>query len=64
MKILEREKNILFQVKEFFKDIDVGSGQRMLDQSLEMIKFNIYWVRENADTIDEWLIEYLEKKTS
>ncbi|XP_014219724.1 glutamyl aminopeptidase [Copidosoma floridanum] len=43
------------EVKEFFKDIDVGSGQRMLEQSLETIKFNIHWVKENAGTIDEWL---------
>ncbi|XP_008211798.2 endoplasmic reticulum aminopeptidase 2 isoform X2 [Nasonia vitripennis] len=52
------------EVKAFFKDIDVGSGQRMLDQSLETIKFNIHWVKENAETIDEWLIDFLNKKAS
>ncbi|KAL7295649.1 hypothetical protein TKK_0011007 [Trichogramma kaykai] len=50
------------EVKEFFKDIDVGSGKRILEQSLEQIKFNMYWVEKNADTIDEWLINYLDKK--
>lgn len=51
-------------MKAFFKDIDVGSGQRTLDQSLETIKFNIHWVKENAETIDEWLIDFLNKKPS
>ncbi|XP_058801112.1 endoplasmic reticulum aminopeptidase 2-like isoform X2 [Phymastichus coffea] len=51
------------EVKEYFKEIDVGSGQRMLDQSLETIKFNIYWVKQNSDTIDEWLVNYLDQKS-
>lgn len=51
-------------MRDFFKNVEVGSGQRMLDQSLETIKFNIHWVKENAETIDEWLIDYLENKTS
>ncbi|KAJ8684054.1 hypothetical protein QAD02_019846 [Eretmocerus hayati] len=50
------------EVKQFFKNLDVGSGERMLEQSLETIKFNIHWVKKNADTIDEWLINHLEKK--
>lgn len=50
-------------MKEYFKGIDVGSGQRMLDQSLETIKFNIHWVKQNAETIDEWLINYLSRKS-
>ncbi|XP_057336106.1 endoplasmic reticulum aminopeptidase 2-like isoform X2 [Microplitis mediator] len=47
------------EVSQFFSDVDVGSGQRALEQSLETIRFNIRWVKENADTIDQWLIDYL-----
>ncbi|XP_034944364.1 endoplasmic reticulum aminopeptidase 2-like isoform X3 [Chelonus insularis] len=48
------------EVTKFFSDIDVGSGQRALEQSLETIRFNIRWVQENADTIDEWLLDYVK----
>lgn len=47
------------EVTDFFKNVDVGNGQRALEQSLETIKFNIRWVRDNADTIDDWLKDYL-----
>ncbi|XP_044018769.1 endoplasmic reticulum aminopeptidase 2-like isoform X2 [Aphidius gifuensis] len=47
------------EVTNFFKNVDVGNGQRALEQSLETIKFNIRWVRDNADTIDDWLKDYL-----
>ncbi|XP_017878860.1 glutamyl aminopeptidase-like isoform X2 [Ceratina calcarata] len=52
------------EVSEFFKNVDVGSGRRALEQSLETIKFNIHWVKENADTVDRWLINYLNVHTS
>ncbi|XP_076160195.1 glutamyl aminopeptidase isoform X5 [Ptiloglossa arizonensis] len=52
------------EVSEFFKKVDVGSGQRALEQSLETIKFNIHWVKENADVVDRWLINYLNVHTS
>ncbi|XP_054009870.1 endoplasmic reticulum aminopeptidase 1-like isoform X3 [Hylaeus anthracinus] len=46
------------EVSEFFKKVDVGSGKRALEQSLETIKFNIHWVKENAEVVDRWLINY------
>ncbi|OAD57971.1 Glutamyl aminopeptidase [Eufriesea mexicana] len=52
------------EVSEFFKKVDVGSGRRALEQSLETIKFNIHWVKENADVVDRWLINYLNIQTS
>uniref|UniRef100_A0A0C9RJ03 Anpep protein n=1 Tax=Fopius arisanus TaxID=64838 RepID=A0A0C9RJ03_9HYME len=45
------------EVTEFFKDMDVGSGERTLEQSLETIKMNVRWVSNNADDVDEWLID-------
>lgn len=55
---------MILQVSEFFKKVDVGSGQRALEQSLEMIKFNIHWVKENAEVVDRWLIDYMSLHTS
>lgn len=52
------------QVSEFFKKVDVGSGQRALEQSLETIKFNIHWVKENADIVDQWLMNHSNVETS
>ncbi|XP_043260326.1 endoplasmic reticulum aminopeptidase 1-like isoform X1 [Colletes gigas] len=52
------------EVSEFFKKVDVGSGQRALEQSLETIKFNIHWVKENAEIVDRWLVNYLSVHTS
>ncbi|KAI4480304.1 hypothetical protein M0804_010302 [Polistes exclamans] len=48
------------EVTEFFKKVDVGSGKRALDQSLETIRFNIHWVKENVDVLDDWLINFLD----
>lgn len=52
------------QVAEYFKKVEVGSGQRALEQTLETIKLNIHWVKENAETIDQWLLGYLNTKSS
>ncbi|XP_066598523.1 endoplasmic reticulum aminopeptidase 2-like isoform X2 [Prorops nasuta] len=52
------------EVSEFFKNIDVGSGQRALEQSLETIKFNVHWVKQNADMVDEWLTNFLKNRKS
>ncbi|XP_033306357.1 endoplasmic reticulum aminopeptidase 2-like isoform X2 [Bombus bifarius] len=52
------------EVSEFFKEVDVGSGRGALEQSLETIKFNIHWVKQNADVVDRWLINYLDSHTS
>ncbi|XP_076280314.1 endoplasmic reticulum aminopeptidase 1 isoform X2 [Lasioglossum baleicum] len=53
-----------YEVYEFFKNVDVGSGQRALEQSLEKIKFNIHWVKENAEVVDRWLVNYMNVHTS
>ncbi|XP_025987257.2 endoplasmic reticulum aminopeptidase 1 isoform X2 [Solenopsis invicta] len=46
------------EVSEFFKQRDIRSGNRTLQQSLEMIKFNIHWVKTNAKNVCDWLIKY------
>ncbi|KAI5740215.1 hypothetical protein M8J76_001759 [Diaphorina citri] len=50
----------LHEVKAFFKDMDVGSGARSLEQSLETIELNIHWVRRNEELIFQWLSSYLQ----
>ncbi|XP_017303049.1 leucyl-cystinyl aminopeptidase-like, partial [Diaphorina citri] len=50
----------LHEVKAFFKDMDVGSGARSLEQSLETIELNIHWVRRNEEPIFQWLSSYLQ----
>lgn len=47
------------QVEQFFSKMNVGSGQRALEQSLETIRLNIHWVRENDVAIHDWLKNYL-----
>lgn len=39
--------------------MNVGSGQSALEQSLETIRLNIHWARENEETIHDWLKSYL-----
>lgn len=51
-----------FQVSEFFKQHDLRSGDRTLQQSLEIVKFNIHWVKINAKSVNDWLIEYSTRK--
>ncbi|KAG5335962.1 AMPE aminopeptidase, partial [Acromyrmex heyeri] len=46
------------EVSEFFKQRDVRSANRTLQQSLEMIKFNIHWVKINAKSVNDWLTTY------
>ncbi|KAM0730528.1 Endoplasmic reticulum aminopeptidase 1 [Formica fusca] len=46
------------EVSDFFKQHNVRSGKRALQQSLEMIKFNIHWVKINAKSVNDWLIKY------
>ncbi|XP_011687663.1 PREDICTED: endoplasmic reticulum aminopeptidase 1-like isoform X2 [Wasmannia auropunctata] len=46
------------EVSEFFKQRDVRSANRTLQQSLEMIKFNIHWVKTNAKGVSDWLTQY------
>ncbi|XP_029156919.1 endoplasmic reticulum aminopeptidase 1-like isoform X3 [Nylanderia fulva] len=46
------------EVSDFFKQHDVRSGKRALQLSLEMIKFNIHWVKINAQSVNDWLVQY------
>ncbi|RLU25456.1 hypothetical protein DMN91_001612 [Ooceraea biroi] len=52
------------EVSGFFKQHDVRSGNRSLQQSLEMVKFNIHWVKKNAKSVNKWLIEYFTGTTA
>lgn len=45
------------EVSNFFHNIDVGSGTRALEQSLEMIQLNVHWVNNNEAQIYDWLIK-------
>ncbi|ODN00507.1 Endoplasmic reticulum aminopeptidase 2 [Orchesella cincta] len=47
------------EVTNFFSDVDVGSGARALNQSLEMIRLNIRWLQNNENQIEDWLRKYL-----
>jgi hypothetical protein len=47
------------QVLQFFRPMNVGSGNRALKQSLETVRLNIHWVQKNEDVINSWLNEYL-----
>ena len=51
----------MFQVKSFFRTTDVGSGTRSLEQSLETMKLNINWVKQNEEALLQWLMNYLER---
>ncbi|XP_011878756.1 PREDICTED: endoplasmic reticulum aminopeptidase 1-like isoform X2 [Vollenhovia emeryi] len=46
------------EVSGFFKQRDIRSSNRTLQQSLEMIKFNIHWVKINAEGVNNWLVKY------
>lgn len=45
------------EVSDFFRNIDVGSGTRALEQSLEMIQLNVHWVKNNEAKIYDWLLK-------
>lgn len=47
------------EVSHFFRRMDMGSGQRALEQSLETIMLNIHWVKHNDEPIFSWLKNYL-----
>ena len=65
--ILNRHKGniiVFLQVESFFKDINVGSGQRALAQTLETIRLNIQWHGHNLEDVSHWLNRHiLEVKT-
>ncbi|VVC37450.1 Aminopeptidase N-type,ERAP1-like C-terminal domain,Peptidase M1, membrane alanine aminopeptidase, N- [Cinara cedri] len=50
------------EVSEFFHNIDVGSGTRALEQSLEMIQLNVHWVKNNEAQIYDWLVKNKNNK--
>lgn len=50
---------VMKQVTSFFSDMDVGSGTRALNQSLEMIRLNIRWLQNNENQIEDWLRKHL-----
>ncbi|XP_012221595.1 endoplasmic reticulum aminopeptidase 1-like isoform X2 [Linepithema humile] len=52
------------EVSEFFKQHDLRSGDRTLQQSLEIVKFNIHWVKINAKSVNDWLVKYFTLNTS
>ncbi|XP_065200963.1 endoplasmic reticulum aminopeptidase 2-like isoform X2 [Planococcus citri] len=43
------------EVSDFFRPMDVGSGTRALQQSLELIQLNVHWVKKNEEKIFQWL---------
>ncbi|XP_046689288.1 LOW QUALITY PROTEIN: endoplasmic reticulum aminopeptidase 2-like [Homalodisca vitripennis] len=49
------------EVAKFFRHLNVGSGSRSLEQSLETIQLNIHWVRRNEEPLFQWLTGYLER---
>ncbi|KAK7866387.1 hypothetical protein R5R35_009814 [Gryllus longicercus] len=51
----------LHEVSSFFEHMNVGSGSRSLQQSLETIRLNIYWVQNNEETIYTWLSNFLDR---
>ncbi|XP_060872010.1 endoplasmic reticulum aminopeptidase 1-like [Metopolophium dirhodum] len=50
------------EVSDFFRYIDVGSGTRALEQSLEMIQLNVHWVNNNEAQIYDWLVKNSKTK--
>lgn len=50
------------EVSDFFRNIDVGSGTRALEQSLEMIQLNVHWVKNNEAQIYDWLMKNEKKQ--
>lgn len=52
------------QVESFFKDVNVGSGQRALAQSLETIRLNIQWHEHNLEDVSHWLQQHLSEDST
>ncbi|XP_042237280.1 endoplasmic reticulum aminopeptidase 1-like isoform X3 [Homarus americanus] len=49
----------LGEVEAFFKDVDVGPGERALAQALETIRLHIQWHEHNLDSLTSWLHQHL-----
>ncbi|XP_045481382.1 endoplasmic reticulum aminopeptidase 2-like isoform X3 [Harmonia axyridis] len=50
----------LSEVTTYFNGMNVGSATRALEQSIETIKLNVNWVRNNDADIYRWLRNYLK----
>ncbi|KAL0129951.1 hypothetical protein PUN28_001901 [Cardiocondyla obscurior] len=50
------------EVSDFFKQHNIRSSNRTLQQGLEIIKFNIHWVKINAKGVNIWLTQYFTKR--
>ncbi|CAH1964992.1 unnamed protein product [Acanthoscelides obtectus] len=44
-----------YEVSTYFSGMDVGLSTRTLDQSLEIIKLNINWIKQNEEEVNTWL---------
>lgn len=47
-----------YEVSTYFNGMNVGVATRALEQSLETIKLNIYWVQHNEEKIYSWLRKF------
>ncbi|XP_064596081.1 endoplasmic reticulum aminopeptidase 2-like [Liolophura sinensis] len=46
------------EVESFFKDRNVGSGERAVKQALESIKMNMQWLESHEKSVSEWLHQH------
>ncbi|XP_045619599.1 endoplasmic reticulum aminopeptidase 1 isoform X2 [Procambarus clarkii] len=51
----------LGEVESFFKDVDVGPGERALAQALETIRLHIQWHQHNLEDLTQWLHQHLSR---
>lgn len=49
----------LGEVESFFKEVDVGPGERALAQALETIRLHIQWHEHNLKDLTQWLHQHL-----
>lgn len=54
---------MILQVENFFRDVEVGPGERALAQALETIRLHIQWHEHNLDDVTQWLHQQLSKET-
>ncbi|KAK4316254.1 hypothetical protein Pmani_012574 [Petrolisthes manimaculis] len=53
----------LGEVENFFRDVEVGPGERALAQALETIRLHIQWHEHNQEDVTHWLHKQLSKET-
>ncbi|XP_076056130.1 endoplasmic reticulum aminopeptidase 1-like [Oratosquilla oratoria] len=54
----------LNEVESFFSGVDVGPGERALEQALETIRLHIQWQDHNLQHVTNWLNDCFEERTS